>query len=149
MARLSFAERLRGEERWWVTIGDHLAHAVSENAGRMSVILIHTAVFITYLVSGVDHYPFNFLTLLLSLEAIYLTLFVLMGQRLQGERDRAEVEEDRERNRMQLEAVLASQKALSEVIAAIRHGMAEQDEILVEIHDAVDSVDDGRDEAGS
>lgn len=45
-----------------------------------------------------DPYPFNFFTFSVSIEAIYLSIFVLISQNRQGERDRQRMEADHELN---------------------------------------------------
>jgi hypothetical protein len=45
--------------------------------------LLHTIWFVTWLVAGLD---INLLTLIVSLEAIYITLFIGLGQKLQDTR---------------------------------------------------------------
>ena len=64
--------------------GDALARVT----GSTPFAIIHVAIFAAWLIvnAGVtpfapfDPYPFNFLTLVVSLEAIFLTVFVLMSQ---------------------------------------------------------------------
>jgi uncharacterized membrane protein len=137
MARLSLRERIRGEEKWWHGIGEKFADYVAARAGRVSAIVVHTVWFVVWFASGLDHYPFNFLTLTVSLEAIYLSLFILISQRRSAERDAVTIARDRESQRIALEAVVANSKALLDITEAVRHGMAEQDEILEDLHDAL------------
>ena len=62
--------------------------------GSVVFLLLNTIVFIVWITVNIlplwrhfDSYPFNFLTLSVSLEAIYLSIFVLISQNRQGERD--------------------------------------------------------------
>jgi uncharacterized membrane protein len=65
---------------------DRLSDRVSEFAGSPWFLLIHLLWFVAWTVANtlarkpVDPYPFTFLTLLVSLEAIFLTSFVLISQ---------------------------------------------------------------------
>jgi CRP/FNR family transcriptional regulator, cyclic AMP receptor protein len=78
---------------------------IAEFAGSIPFLVIHVAVFAFWLVvnwvhiPGVpqfDPYPFGFLTLAVSLEAIFLSVFVLLSQNRQAakERVRSDVEYD-------------------------------------------------------
>lgn len=65
-----------------------LADAITAFAGSMKFVYIHAAVFAVWCATGlfgVDRYPFNFLTMAVSLEAIFLSTFVMIGQNRQSE----------------------------------------------------------------
>jgi len=81
------------------------ADAIAEFAGSIPFLLIHAAVFAFWLtvnsvkIPGIpqfDPFPFGFLTLAVSLEAIFLSVFVLLSQNRQAakERVRADIEYD-------------------------------------------------------
>ncbi len=65
-------------------------------SGSMPFLIINAAWFILWIsfnsvpvgVPAFDPYPFNFLTMVVSLEAIFLSCFVLISQSRQGEKDR-------------------------------------------------------------
>ena len=65
---------------------DRLSDRVSDFAGSTSFLLIHVAWFAGWITlnsvahNALDAYPFTFLTFLVSLEAIFLTSFVLISQ---------------------------------------------------------------------
>jgi len=78
---------------------------IAEFAGSITFLLVHVAVFGFWLivnwihVPGIkqfDPYPFGFLTLAVSLEAIFLSVFVLLSQNRQASKDRvhADIEYD-------------------------------------------------------
>jgi uncharacterized membrane protein len=78
---------------------------IAEFAGSIPFLLIHVALFAFWLtvnwvhVPGIpqfDPYPFGFLTLAVSLEAIFLSVFVLLSQNRQAAKDRvhADIEYD-------------------------------------------------------
>jgi uncharacterized membrane protein len=54
--------------------------------------LLHTIWFITWFALGLD---INLLTLIVSLEAIYITLFIGLGQKLQDKRSQIEAKADK------------------------------------------------------
>jgi uncharacterized membrane protein len=54
--------------------------------------LLHTIWFITWFVAGLD---INLLTLIVSLEAIYITLFIGLGQKLQDKRSAIQARADK------------------------------------------------------
>lgn len=67
---------------------DHLAGAITRIAGTGTVVLLHGVWFLIWVLANVrllgiepfDPYPFSLLTTIVSLEAIFLTLFVLISQ---------------------------------------------------------------------
>jgi uncharacterized membrane protein len=92
-ALLKIEERIQRER----SAGQKIAWWASEYAGSIRFVLLHLIWFAAWIVvnSGVvavrpfDPFPFPFLTLVVSLEAIFLTLFVLITQnRITKEADR-------------------------------------------------------------
>lgn len=66
---------------------DRVAGAIARFCGRMSFVWIHVAVFAGWIAynslpwfQAFDPYPFTFLTLVVSLEAIFLSTFILISQ---------------------------------------------------------------------
>lgn len=87
------------------TLVQKAADWIAEFAGSIPFLLIHIGVFAFWLVvnwihvPGIpqfDPYPFGFLTLAVSLEAIFLSVFVLLSQNRQAAKDRvhADIEYD-------------------------------------------------------
>ena len=71
------------------SLAEHIADKVTKFAGSTPFILLHVLWFGTWIVlnsghflsvTAFDPFPFSFLTLVVSLEAIFLTLLVLMSQ---------------------------------------------------------------------
>jgi len=71
------------------SLSDRISDAITQFSGSMFFIVIHALWFTAWIAenTGVipgttpfDPFPFNFLTLLVSLEAIFLSTFVLMSQ---------------------------------------------------------------------
>jgi CRP/FNR family cyclic AMP-dependent transcriptional regulator len=76
-----------------------IADWISNFSGSLSFLFIHLAIFFVWIVlnvrplagtgiGGFDPYPFGLLTMVVSLEAIVLSVFVLLSQNRQAERDR-------------------------------------------------------------
>ncbi|QXC63222.1 DUF1003 domain-containing protein [Aquihabitans sp. G128] len=65
-----------------------VADAITRFAGSMLFVYIHAVVFAVWCSTGlfgIDRFPFNFLTMAVSLEAIFLSTFVMIGQNRQAE----------------------------------------------------------------
>ncbi|MCS7034107.1 MAG: DUF1003 domain-containing protein [Phycisphaerae bacterium] len=110
----------------WQRVADVIA-AVSASQG---FVLFHVAWFTIWVVlnviqgeKGFDPFPFGLLTLIVSLEAIFLSIFVLISQNRSGEKDRIRADADYQVNLkaqheiMQLHAKL---DRLAEAVAAIQ-----------------------------
>ena len=84
-----------------------------------------------------DHYPFIFLTLLLSLQASYAAPLILLAQNRQADRDRVQFQEDRDRT----ERLLADSDYLTREIASLRLALGEvvtRDYLRGEIRDLLE-----------
>ena len=83
-------ERMRKMEDWSKlhrSVPDRAAEAVARFCGRISFVWIHAVLFAVWILWNVlpklprfDPYPFTFLTLCVSLEAIFLSSFILISQ---------------------------------------------------------------------
>jgi len=65
-----------------------VADAITKFAGSMRFVYIHAAIFAVWCGTGLfgaDKFPFNFLTMIVSLEAIFLSTFVMIGQNRQSD----------------------------------------------------------------
>jgi uncharacterized membrane protein len=74
-----------------------VADAITKFAGSMAFVYIHVAVFAVWCSTGLfglDKFPFNFLTLTVSLEAIFLATFVMIGQNRQSDFQQAKADHD-------------------------------------------------------
>jgi uncharacterized membrane protein len=86
-----------------------------------------------------DHYPFIFLTLLLSLQASYAAPLILLAQNRQADRDRIQANEDRDRD----ERNIADTEYLARELASLRTAIgdvATRDYLRTEIADAMDEL---------
>jgi len=86
-----------------------------------------------------DHYPFIFLTLLLSLQASYAAPLILLAQNRQADRNRIQGNEDRERD----ERNIADTEYLTRELASLRTALGEvttRDYLHSEISDAIEEI---------
>jgi uncharacterized membrane protein len=84
---------------------EKIADAVAGFTGSIPFLLLNGGWFFVWIVwntlPGVKHfdpYPFGFLTMVVSLEAIFLSIFVLISQNRQGAKDRLRADSDYEVN---------------------------------------------------
>jgi uncharacterized membrane protein len=79
--------RLEDAQKWRRTAADRIASGIARFCGSMTFVWIHVAIFTAWIAyntlpwfSAFDPYPFTFLTLVVSLEAIFLSTFILISQ---------------------------------------------------------------------
>src|SRR5262249_43543899 len=68
-------ERARAEARQ-----NRIADAITAFSGSMLFVYLHVAWFACWIGFGVEHYPYGLLTMIVSLEAIFLSTFVMISQ---------------------------------------------------------------------
>ena len=59
---------------------NRIADTITRFAGSMTFIYIHLVWFTSWIVLGFEDYPFGLLTMIVSLEAIFLSTFVMISQ---------------------------------------------------------------------
>ena len=62
------------------SVQNRLADRITAFAGSMAFVYIHLAWFGCWIVLRVERYPYGLLTMIVSLEAIFLSTFVLISQ---------------------------------------------------------------------
>jgi uncharacterized membrane protein len=62
------------------SIQNRAADVVTRFAGSMPFVYVHLAWFSLWIASGSEAFPFGFLTMIVSLEAIFLSTFVMISQ---------------------------------------------------------------------
>ena len=67
---------------------NRVADVITEFAGSMNFVYIHIIWFGSWIVFGVEEYPFGLLTMIVSLEAIFLSTFILISQNRADEKRR-------------------------------------------------------------
>ncbi|MEV5505907.1 DUF1003 domain-containing protein [Streptomyces orinoci] len=111
----------------------------------MTVVIVIWVVWNTSAPMGLrfDQYPFIFLTLVLSLQASYAAPLILLAQNRQDDRDRVNLEQDREKN----ERSIADTEYLTREIAALRMGLGEvatRDWIRAEFQELIKEMEQRR-----
>jgi CRP/FNR family cyclic AMP-dependent transcriptional regulator len=85
-----------------ISIGQRIADVIAEFSGSIPFLLINLVAFVLWICANTigphllhfDPYPFQFLTMAVSLEAIFLSIFVLVSQNRQGAKDRIKADLD-------------------------------------------------------
>ncbi len=88
-----------------------------------------------------DEYPFQFLNVMLSLQASYAAPLILLAQNRQADRDRVALEQDRSRD----ERNLADTEFLTREVASLRLGLGEtatRDFVRSELRDLLDEMEE-------
>lgn len=94
--------KVANPEKENVSLSQKIADWITWFSGSMPFLFLNWAIFIIWIVANTiplgfeffDPYPFGFLTMVVSLEAIFLSCFVLISQNRQAEKDRAQNEND-------------------------------------------------------
>ena len=71
---------LRHNELRLQSAQSRMADAITSFAGSMTFVYVHIAWFTLWIVIGIEHYPYGLLTMIVSLEAIFLSTFVMISQ---------------------------------------------------------------------
>jgi uncharacterized membrane protein len=62
------------------SVENRIADAITRFAGSMQFVYLHVIWFAAWIIFGVEEYPFGLLTMIVSLEAIFLSTFVMISQ---------------------------------------------------------------------
>jgi uncharacterized membrane protein len=117
------------------TPADRVSDSITRVAGSAAFVALHVVLFTVWITINVgevrsvpvfDPYPFNFLTLVVSLEAIFLSIFVLMSQ------NRAARLGDR-RAHLDLQIDLLAERELTAILHMLRALCAKQKVVLDEV----------------
>jgi len=95
-----------------------VADAITTFAGSMMFVYLHAAIFGVWCATGLfgaDKFPFNFLTMAVSLEAIFLSTFVMIGQNRQASFQQAKADHDYAEEEMLLKENTDLTKAIHEL----------------------------------
>jgi uncharacterized membrane protein len=63
-----------------MSFSNRLADRITDFAGSMRFVLLHVIWFTCWIAFGVESYPYGLLTMIVSLEAIFLSTFVMISQ---------------------------------------------------------------------
>lgn len=76
------------------SFGDRISDAVTDFVGSWPFVIFHILWFSIWIVFRIEPFPFGLLTMIVSLEAIFLTTLIMMSQNRQADRDRIQAEAD-------------------------------------------------------
>src|ERR1700738_2480274 len=62
------------------SIQNRIADVITRFAGSMAFVYFHIIGFAVWIIAGVEGYPYGLLTMIVSLEAIFLSTFVMISQ---------------------------------------------------------------------
>jgi uncharacterized membrane protein len=62
------------------SLENRIADTITRFAGSMLFVYLHVLWFASWIIFRVEHYPFGLLTMIVSLEAIFLSTFVMISQ---------------------------------------------------------------------
>jgi uncharacterized membrane protein len=71
---------LRHADQRRQSLENRIADQITRFAGSMLFVHLHIIWFAAWILLGVEHYPFGLLTMIVSLEAIFLSTFVMISQ---------------------------------------------------------------------
>ena len=80
------------------SVQNRIADAITDFAGSMWFVYIHIVWFGLWIGLGAEKYPYGLLTMIVSLEAIFLSCFVLVSQNRQAQKDRVRADVEYEVN---------------------------------------------------
>jgi uncharacterized membrane protein len=80
---------LKHEEGRATNVQSRIADAVTAFAGSMAFVYVHIVWFAIWVTIPLEKYPFGLLTMIVSLEAIFLSTFVMISQNRADERRQA------------------------------------------------------------
>jgi uncharacterized membrane protein len=122
------------------TIGLKLADFIADYSGRISFIILHIIWFgfwiyvntgrVLFGISGFDPYPFGLLTMIVSLEAIFLSTFILISQNRQGVKSELRADLDYQVN-------IKAEKEIAELESILRDIKEEQEKMRDELKTAL------------
>jgi uncharacterized membrane protein len=89
---------------------NRIADAITRFAGSMMFVYFHIGWFAAWIILGIEGYPFGLLTMIVSLEAIFLSTFVMISQnradakrQILADQEWKTVQEEDQQNRQLLE----------------------------------------------
>ena len=133
-------EAIDTRDRESLSKANRIADAVSRRSGSLWFVFLHLVWFTSWLGMNVpnwplrfDPFPFGLLTTIVSLEAILLSVFILMSENRQAERDERHA-------RVDLEVNLVAEREVTKVIALLteihRHlGIQMEDQEVEQMHE--------------
>lgn len=110
---------------------DLVAAKIADACSTVEFALVNLALIVLWALTGgfgIDKFPFSLLTFILSVEAILLTVFVLVQQRLQLVMQKRESDADLKNDAIAADEATATRKQLDRIERALRESRALQKE---------------------
>jgi uncharacterized membrane protein len=104
-------------------LGDKAADVITGFVGSWPFVGIHAVWFVLWIVLRIEPFPFGLLTLLVSLEAIFLSTFVMMSQNRAAARDH--IRDDHEAE--EVDMLFKINQTQLEILELLRTASANQD----------------------
>jgi uncharacterized membrane protein len=117
---------------------DRIADAITSFAGSMPFVYLHVIWFTLWIALRVEKFPFGFLTMLVSLEAIFLSTFVMISQNRADEKRAALAEH-------QWQIVQSEEKQNEELLSISRQIL----DLTKQIHSLTRGSKEGSNETGA
>jgi|SRR3989344_3679893 len=95
--------------------GHRIADKITNFVGSWPFIYLHIVWFGFWIFYPIEAFPYGLLTMIVSLEAILLSTFIMMSQNRQAERDRLQANADYDTNIAAKEEIEALQTQLSRI----------------------------------
>ncbi len=119
-----------------ISPGQRIADIIADFSGSLAFLLLNLAVFVFWILANTvgpaiwhyDPYPFQFLTMAVSLEAIFLSIFVLISQNRQAAKDRIKADLDYQVNvktELELSAMTDHIRDIEQKLHHIHHDVLE------------------------
>jgi uncharacterized membrane protein len=101
---------LRHEEKRATNLQSRIADAITAFAGSMAFVYVHVVWFVLWVSIPLEKYPFGLLTMIVSLEAIFLSTFVMISQnradarrQVFADQQYTMIEEEKKQNELMIE----------------------------------------------
>src|SRR5207302_3528609 len=101
-----------------------VADGITSFAGSMRFVYIHAVIFGVWCATGLfgaDKFPFSFLTMAVSLEAIFLSTFVMIGQNRQSDFAQRKADHDFNEQEQELKVNTQLTRAMNKLVEEIHH----------------------------
>ncbi len=97
------------------TPGQRIADNVSKAAGSWTFLIIHAIWFFVWIVFKIEPFPYGLLTMIVSLEAIFLSTFILISEKRQSDRDHDQAQQDFDTNLAAKEEIEGLMRRLDDI----------------------------------
>ena len=98
---------------------DQVAAWVADKCATVEFAIVNVLVVLAWGIFHVEKFPFAFLTLVLSVEAILLTIFVLVQQRLENEMNKRESDADLKNDAIAADASKETNARLDKILSLL------------------------------